>query len=84
MKMMSLRVAASASTAPISQAAPCGRVIPRWSVAAMHLAKGTMSTPALPASGKRVLVGPPKWASGVQYCFLRLSAFGTISVLASD
>src|SRR5690554_553234 len=57
-----LRVSLVTSTAPISQAAPCGRVIPRWSVAGQEAPPPSIA--GLPAWGRRDIVGPPLSCSG--------------------
>src|SRR5260370_27761970 len=53
------------SNAPMSQAGPCGRVTPRWSVGGQPLALvPPWSIAGLPASSAWVWVGPPLPASG--------------------
>ena len=57
-----LSVAVATSTAPISQAAPCGRDTPRWSVLAqVELLPASMAE--LPTPGSIVCVNPPLLAS---------------------
>src|SRR4051812_14495592 len=53
------------STAPTSQALPCGRVTPRWSVVtfAVQALLGTRSSSELVDAGSSVIVGPPLSAS---------------------
>ncbi len=57
------------SYAPTSQAVPCGRVIPRWSVLtaapvwSVQLAAGIWSSAGLPGSSAYVAVDPPSTVS---------------------
>src|SRR3954452_23334014 len=54
---------AAASTAPLSQATPCGRADPRWSTAGQSTPTAA-SRAGLPSSRPCVCVGPPLSASG--------------------
>ena len=49
---------AASSTAPMSQCAPCGRAVPRWSRAG-QAASNPASTAGLDAAGRSVSVDPP-------------------------
>ena len=55
--------APSYSNAPMSHAAPCGRLTPRWSVEAQGLLTPPVSRAELPAPMGRVWVKPPLFAS---------------------
>src|SRR6266567_8371990 len=59
------RVLPVASYAPMSQFAPCGRLMPRWSVAG-HSASLTVSASmaGLPGCSASVNAGPPLSANG--------------------
>ena len=64
--LLILPVFASApvSNAPISQAGPCGRVTPRWSVAGGGQSGLPVSIAGLPSKSAWVKVGPPLFCSG--------------------
>src|SRR4051794_36820172 len=62
------RVGGVTSKLPASQRALPGRRAPRWSVAAQAAPEaGTTSIAALPASSRRVCVGPPLDAGGASF-----------------
>src|SRR4051794_11068053 len=55
----------NASNAPMSQRTPCGRVMPRWSVAGGgQLLAVTLSIARLPVSSAWVAVNPPLFCKG--------------------
>ncbi len=59
----------------MSQPAPCGLAVPRWSVLPVQpdVLAGTASTAGLPRGSAIVCVGPPLVASGPSLGFVPLS-----------
>ena len=60
----------SYSNAPVSQAIPCGRLTPRWSVDRVQLTTGTWSIAGLPLSNAWVSVSPPLFCNGPRFGFV--------------